>query len=338
MNEKIAISTLKERHQKLYPKIATATATMGSPQLPPELEEEAQILREDISKLLTKKGFSFGDYEWLANAQLQWDALFAANFQKPSPVDLLISTEVIRKSIPQTLAISEGMDPVGWMASLAARSRIKQVQRLSSDDEKKADYLFAETFLAWAVLEGIINFAVYGTKCYNILERQWLRHVKSLGAYFGWVDRGARADPSREFEDYIGSCNHIQSLLANPGMKGKPEEFESVLGYLTENYIDSQGRLLQEASGTKSLIERKAKRLWETTERNSVEVNWKEAERYTTLFYEGIIPAVVGKDPKATRDIVNLLCGYYPGMSESVVNCFEMAIGIYFLDPTVVSG
>jgi hypothetical protein len=83
------------------------------------------------------------------------------------------------------------------------------------------------------------------------------------------------------------------------------------------------------------LIEKKAYRIFETTGSTNSYTNWIHAETYVKMFYENIIPAVETKNREKILRVIKAF--QYSKLNRFlIINCFETALGIYFLDPNVI--
>ena len=62
------------------------------------------------------------------------------------------------------------------------------------------------------------------------------------------------------------------------------------------------------------------------------------ARQFMTDFYENISQAVMGVDAESTNKVLEAL-GLRPGFehNDAMVNCFEMAVAISFLDDTLAA-
>ncbi len=65
--------------------------------------------------------------------------------------------------------------------------------------------------------------------------------------------------------------------------------------------------------------------------------NWRDAEAYVRGFYENIGPAIETKAPTATKALLAAMkLGETEGYRYHIMDCFEAALLIYFLDPETV--
>ena len=124
----------------------------------------------------------------------------------------------------------------------------------------------------------------------------------------------------------------------NPERKLEKSAFKPVQRYIELHYLDAE-KLASPKDWNKrvgSWIAVKLERL----------IKWlgmpkSEAENIANVFmknyYENIIMATVNADYEATRRVLETL-GLLPQFEQnaSIVNCFEMAIAIYFLDVNIM--
>jgi hypothetical protein len=211
----------------------------------------------------------------------------------------------------------------------------------------------AERYLFAAIVEGVpvlgsgktvyfanhiagperFNFAFHITEgSYWRLEREWLKSVKELRAYHTSQSRYASVDPAG---DYLEACLHFDYLLLARESKAIASSFKTVKRYLAARYlVDGKIKV-----GTKLdaglLVSVKADRLWKMTGRTDTDHNWGEAELYVKKFYENIIPAV--EEENGLPHVKEVLDAFRFSTDCNhcyhLINCFEMAIAINFLDP-----
>ncbi len=208
----------------------------------------------------------------------------------------------------------------------------------SSSEETLRDWHDATILLAVEILDGRIDFArhIDPSSYWRLEEDSWLQDVKHSKAYGIWLDRGGGTDLQKEIEDYIRADEQVRARLLDPAIKATIDEFAPVHAYLNRRYITNE-ELDSEKSGTAKLVGLKAFRFWQATGASEIE-NWNRAERYCKLFYGNIIPAVTRKSLDHVRAVLAAL-EIPRGIERAdvAVNCFEMAIAIYFLDPAAVS-
>jgi tetratricopeptide (TPR) repeat protein len=208
----------------------------------------------------------------------------------------------------------------------------------STPQERETDWTHACTLLAAEVLDGRISFArdINASSYWRLEEACWLQNVKTSKAYVIWMHRGGGVDPAREAEDYAEACDQIQEKLLDPASKAAVAEFAPVGEYLNARYLNN-GRLDRAKSHSKRMIEVKASHFGEVDPAGDLE-NWRRAEQYAEQFYENIIPAVSQDSVDHIRSVLDALRvrDAHNRKADPIVNCFEMAIAIYFLNPAIV--
>ncbi len=157
-------------------------------------------------------------------------------------------------------------------------------------------------------------------------------------AYFAWIEQKRGLFLNHE-KDFFDACDHIrQELLVNEEMKSSLSDFNEVETYIKTHYLGSDGKLrtpIEKAPDLQKLIEVKAKRIHETTGSTDANKNWLQAETYTKMFYENIIPAVVKNDREKVLRVLKAF--QYSKMNRFIIiNCFETASAIYFLNPETI--
>ena len=119
-----------------------------------------------------------------------------------------------------------------------------------------------------------------------------------------------------------------------PQRKAPQSAFEPIQRYLQEEFLATDNRLDCTKDRTKLWIDVKSQQLLETQGAPERALARTAAEDQMRKFYENITRAVLAVDEKSTRLVLKAL-GLCPGFEhyEAIVNCLEMAVAIYFLDP-----
>jgi len=207
----------------------------------------------------------------------------------------------------------------------------------STPAETHRDWYDATILLAVEILDGHIDFARrVDPSSYWRLERDcWLQDVKHAKAYKIWMDRGGGVDQQKEVEDYTKADEQVRSRLFDSAIKATTNEFAPLLDYLNSRYLTG-GMLDHNKPETNKLLSFKARRFWEIKKLSDGE-NWSLAECYCKKFYENVVPAVTSNSPDHVRAVLDALqiCGGAK-RADIAVNCFEMAIAVYFLDPATI--
>lgn len=208
----------------------------------------------------------------------------------------------------------------------------------STPREELADWHSAETYFALDVLRGRVNMARhFASASYPYLEHVWLDDVKQLRAYLIWK-QGNGVGEERAHGCYMKACEELNGILFNPCIKAGLPEFLPITEYISNNLLH-RGELDCGKPATRALIQKKAWCVWRCTGKSDEreKQNWEEAEQYVRRFYGNIVPAVEKRDPASIQRVLEALkTGHGLGYRYHVVNCFEAALLIYFLDPDSV--
>lgn len=345
MKPPASIQEIKTLHEELYIKALkegprlVVVQKIGERTLSEPFAGRVSALLRGIEEFSAKVR-SFEEYVWLRHAALSWQVAFSSSFNIPKVVPLSPPPSVLLEPSTPGRALSEE-ELRHWVSTHAEyiwMFRMGQHRRWdSTPEEQAADWHLAEVFLACDILDGNINFAArIAPASYGRLENIWLKDVKELIAYFDWKHRGGGFDEHRAVSDYYAACNHIHSLLTNPGIKASTAEFGEPSDYLDKNYL-TQGKLDLDKKA-RSLIHLKAERIWRITGRTIELENWQCAETYVRLFYENITPSVMVENNE--ESVLNVLRAFHlsirPENRFHLINCFEIALAIYFIRPELI--
>lgn len=338
---------VKKTHDELYDKVLKDhRALLKNTQELSAFMSSANRLVKDIQTLSAHVG-SLDDYTWLSDAIVRWQLVFSSLLNIPKEIRISSPTMPLETEQPVRLMPEEEMEQ--WLSARAhhlsivrkANTLLREadfIERIpSSPEEMNGDWRSANIDFADAVLKGRINFArQIGSRSYYRLERQWLREVKQLSAYRIWENRPGAPQQDTSEQDYYEACEQIRSMLVNRGIKASKVDFEDPRAYLETHYLTG-GKIVQDDDRTKQLIDSKANRAWDAGGEIDVPANRSVARRYVTAFYENIIPAVTKDDPESVLCVLKAF--QYAKGSEVrflLVNCFEVALAIYFLDPDII--
>jgi hypothetical protein len=370
-----SIGDIKRNHQKLYDK-----ALKDIPDFLREVSESSSTgIRRNVEELLrNSKNFkyyldeveslieqiqsasaqttSFDDYNWLRDAAIKWQTVYAGTLNIPKTIQVSLPSEdmelpsLVLPSLPAGRALTE-REIEGLLRLLADHTFLCRTIQLSvvedRETERANDRYLAEVAFVADVIEGPANFpSRIGRSSYWRLEKMWLKAIKEYSAYLytltKWHDlRGSH--PARDRQDYDEICKHLRELILTQ-KKGQKIEFEEPKSYIEERYL-TDGKLDLRKPEARKLVEKKAERFSEKARESGFIaddfINWLDAETYTKMFYENIIPAVLETDPKIAKEkILTVLKALQ--FSETaknryhVVNCFEVALAIYFLNARIV--
>jgi hypothetical protein len=227
---------------------------------------------------------------------------------------------------------------IEWQLQLPTEAVFKLYIEQNPEEAHRsdADWAQAELYLAADVIDGRMDLASsIGPDSYWRIEgrdgRRWLRAVKELKAYLRWQDRGGGWGHDPKTDDYLMACREIREAVLNRGRKAPQSAFEPIQKYIDREFLDGERKL--------SLKKDRAKR-WLHAKAEVVPGGWSRsaAERFMKGFYENISPAVMGADAKAATRVLEAL-GLRRGFenNEEMVNCFEIAVTICFLDATLAA-
>ena len=360
------ISEVKKEHKRLYRialtklpdflnqrvgNSARERALMDSAALLAESEEFAHYLNDvnalvkDIEEL-SGNTENFEDYQWLSEAALKWKSVFSSTLEIPKNICLKApSPDLSLPSLPagRSFLEDEIHDQIARNAESIARYRIGKLGRLSTVKEMLRDIELAELFLVSEIIEGKINFASrIAPDSYWRLENVWVKDIKLFRAYFLWEHRGDGIyDDEQEIRDYYQVCEHLRDMLVNRQIKAQAVEFETPKAYLEDRYL-TDGRIDPSKQQMKTLLNMKAYRIEERIREMGGHADslrdWVEAETYTRMFYENIIPAVITNDPEHVLSVLRAF-QYSKSVRNKyhVINSFEVALAIYFLNANTIT-
>lgn len=351
MTSEFSIESVKQKHTGLYERAIRDSQT-SSPDKP-LLDEVEELLNE--LRLCSGNVNTLDDYRWLSQAAVQWQVVYSSKWNIAKTVEIPAPPRTLLQPLPSVKTLSE-VELENWRsrhAEYLGLLRLAKEKRESSEGEKAWDWHQAQVLLVSDILDGFPNFAGrIAPESYWRLEDVWLKAVKLIRAYFVWEIEGKTLfDLPRERENYDRACEHIRQMLVDDHIKAQVNEFGAAKAYLENRYL-TDGRVLHEGSDEKSisakkLIGTKAYRIKERrkeVESDYVEspennvANWLRAETYVRLFYENIIPAVVKRDRISVLRVLKAF--QYSKAPENcwwVINCFETALAIYFLDRKIIN-
>jgi hypothetical protein len=219
-----------------------------------------------------------------------------------------------------------------WHTTKTIQQILEDYQR-SSGSRSLDDWENARLYLAMGVLDGEFDLVRSLTpESYGRLEgengQMWLTEVKKLKAYLTWLGRNGGWEDDHKYQDYLVACQQNADAVANPGRKAPQSAFEPFQTHIDSGFLDAKGKLDLNKPKTASWIYAKTARIGALA----------EAINYMTAFYENITHAVLAPDESNTRFIIEAL-GLRGGheKKDAMVNCFEMAVAIYFLDPALAA-
>lgn len=206
----------------------------------------------------------------------------------------------------------------------------------SNDEEMKRDWHNATVFMATNVLTATLRLSDLEVECYPCIESVWLGECKENIAYFAWFEGreevGFWCDLNVRQNHYFEACARIHNLLVERRSKDRLENFAPIRDYICCNYLDEFRRVNGEHSD--ELIQAKAKRL---VSQATPQIADLAAAEYTKKFYENIISAVEDSDRESCATVLLALQhgGTWPDFPD-IINCFEAAVAISFLDAALI--
>lgn len=338
MSDTPTIDEVRKGHDEVYGELLrNPSLAKSGPQRDAFLAKRVYPLLNDL-KALPAAGISLADYAWLSDTAIQWQVVFSSIFNIPRTVQI---------SPPQQLnPLTERYTPRALDDLLKRESfSLSQARMLeglaeyirhyrSAPAEMDRDWYYAKTNLAYWLLEGTIHFAqqVLPESFYH-LEEVWLEDLRRVTGYFHWVAEGRKQ--WNHDADYHYACAHLRAQLTNPRLKASRRDFAAVREYLEARYLTAGG-LDYGRPAVVELVRGKAHRLWEKTGESDPGTNWHRAVTAAAGFYEHIIPAVL---ENADADIATVLTALRADVGpahDAAVNCFEVLVAAYFLDPDIL--
>jgi hypothetical protein len=349
MNDLLTIENVKAEHERLYSTVLNSRPplTNDSPAFEPFLKEVDSLLADMTT--LSAQEITLDDYTWLTDAVKNWRLVFASRFNAPKDIKL----SPLPKQIKPT-QLTRVYTEKELSAQITARARefskqrkmselFREVNRFfekypSTNAETEHDWFNAELDFASQVLCGEISFTRELTsRSYWRLETKWLREVKRLKAYHKWEDEGGKVSAGQDKKHYYEVCREIRDMLVNPEIKASAKEFAEAKAYLQTRYLDKAGKIDRKKYEADYLLKSKASRVWESTGVSDDDRNYFSGERYVRDFYENIIPAIVDEDEEKTLIVLKAFqFSKAPENRYLLINCFETALAIYFLNPAII--
>lgn len=196
----------------------------------------------------------------------------------------------------------------------------------SSREQMEGDWRNASILLGAKVVAGEVRLTDLEPSCFTDIEDVWLDEVKRHSAYYAWLKTG-----SNHTACYFEACDELRRLLIDRRTKDRLENFSAVREYIKSHYLDEFDNVFAQ-----EVIEAKANKISASGE-VAQHIAEHLALEYTKTFYQNIIPAVEDQDRDACKAVLGALRhgGTVPPLAE-IVNCFEAAIAIGFLESNIV--
>lgn len=336
--------SIRERHLGLRvafagsnPNLATEDYRRGIDGLLSEIEQSA------------KEATSMEDYLWLCDALDYWRTAGPVLGIEVERVLAPPSVAQLSKRVAASPSVWSEDNFEEWLGSKAsaisktralewhAKRTVEEIQhqyRRTHPGEQEENWGNAEVYLAAEVLDGKLDLVRSLTpKSYWRLEgaqgQRWIREVKELKAYLRWKERGGGWGSGPKDSDYLEACSELRDAVSNSTRKAPQLAFEPFQVYIDKEFLDAAGALDAGKDRVKTAITAKA-------EVSGVDwtINRAVATKYMQDFYQNMRKAVLGGEASATRRVIEALglCNGFE-QNQAMVNCFEMAVAIYFLDP-----
>lgn len=343
MSDALRMEEIKKTHEQLFQKALNQHIELLKDQekLQAFVNEQLDPFLSNVERLALG-ATSQEDYNWLNDAAMKWQVVLSSVLNIPRTIQISAPAHRLEPSPSARTFSSQELNE--WVEKRAAefsrRRRMSVVFRdpqfidriidriPSSAQEMDLDWHNANVDFALEVLYGSIDFAQrLQSKTYDRLEKVWLSEVKRLRAYFIWERRGAPWDLGEGKLDYYQSCQELRELLVNSRFKASPAQFQEAQAYLQTQYL-TEGKVAWEQKQADSLLNARMQRAvgdWDD--------NRRRVKSYVTLFYDNIIPAVTRADSESISAVLKAL--QFGTLLESrfpIINCFEAALAIYFLD------
>lgn len=339
------IASVMTTHEKLLKDvISTRTANTSQKR---SLIADAEDLITAI-EACSKQATSSEEYTLLSSAAVQWQSVFSSILGMPRNIDLAPPPQPVQLPVEKVIAddrqITQWINDIAHYNSIIRRAQtllrevgdiLQRAEETATENEATIaeDWHRATVYFASEVIDGRIHLINQLTAdTYYRLESVWLKDVKELKAYFIWRNRKATAE-----DNYYLACEQIRDRLVSCA-KGSSADFQEARRYIEGRYLTDGEIRTHENEMARQLVSIKAHRVWETTGGiYNDDDNWRSAETYTRMFYDNIIPAVTKKNTEKAASVLRAF-GFSkaPENRYLIINAFEAAIAIYFLDAGVI--
>ncbi len=250
-----------------------------------EFIEDVRVLSETVEY--------FDDYRWLSNIAVKWHSVFSTILEAPRLIKLS-PPKAAWSPRPSPNMTDESIDD--FLNNYKQFALIAQQASNNEMDVERANQS-AKILFASEVLEGKINFSRISSESYWRLEEIWVQQVKTLRAYFNWLESGSRFyDHNKHFFEVT---NYIRGKLVDKEIKARPSGFKETKNYIQSRYLDENGKLREvKAEELEKLIRAEASRIYEITGYTDEKKNWQLAETHIKPYCsgEGNKFSTLGKD------------------------------------------
>ena len=350
---------VKALHDELYAEVmARAEQRPVDASWAEEFKQRFKLLEERFREYAGQVT-SEDQFNWLRKATRDWDEVLLNVFSQSSNMRQSIGISVPPKGLEPAyhpLSDEEAREYLATRACNISRSRkltqlFQRWEELNSSperidreipsklDEQKQDWYWATVCFASEVLDGRIGFAHrVGEDLYPTLEEVWLADVKQWNAYHVWASEGRHWQPDGGKWYYYKAAHRLHMAALTDTLKASSYSFRRVEQYIDQMYLANGKIDVNREPGARKLIEAKAYRRWEYRDREGLSGtasdDWRTARSYVGKFYDHIIPSIRGEE-EDIRQVAQLLYSCHEdGTPCDLVNCFEAALVIYYVDPT----
>jgi len=356
-----SLFTIDQSHKNLY------TAFLKK-RVAPGFEKELKQLFNEITELSGKVP-SLEDYEKLCELVEEWKAAGPALVGLGIKIDideiLLTAPDKILQTDPdQPIWTENSLEfwlrqksdqlnkerALAWYLPVSMNEVVRAFEdNLSAEAAERirdSNWGQAELYLAADILAGGPDLArSLSPESFWRLEGSngqiWLQDIKTLRAYLNWKDRGGGWGEEEAKRDYLRVCQDLidnpdRPSLINPYRKAPQAAFDPVQKYIQAGILDQAGSVEFGKDKARRWVQVKAQRLMDTGYAEHIGQGEQAAKKQMKMFYENITRAVLGLDEESTLSVLAGL-GLHPmhQVNDVIVNCFEMAVAVYFLEASI---
>ena len=295
---------------------------------------------------LSRNPSTVEDYLWICDTAIVWEHQLSELLNISRKVPLANAPSTLLPPLDPGDALSEKeLDlRIDSLIKLVSAYRLRKEgpgwdkQSLDETDKRRA-----EIFLANDILDGTIDFAHrISSRSYSRLEKIWMSEVRDLLAYLECVAQGADLFDPNTMQHYFRACDDFAKRIKAFEFKAPTSDFGEAKRYLEAKYVKFEnGHYKLKESLSKgdeySIFHAKSQRIrqekgkWDHDRFWDDKLNWHNAEKYIRQYYENIIPAVVDKYENCAREVIRAFDFSMRGPYR-IINAFEMALVIYFVD------
>lgn len=236
--------------------------------------------------------------------------------------------------------LSSLAERIAWLRRLD-RIGVRDLDAIvRSPEEMMSDWVAAVGVRMRAVLLDTDSFSRYDESSLDHMALAWLDNVKECNGYHIWRSHWGAHDlwssEAQKTDYYLKGCAQVHEWLVTDKYKQDHRtQFKVARGYIKSRFLD-QARINPGKPNVVALVHRKARRMKERTG-SSDERSLKSAQAYVESFYNNIIPAIEGEIGHYLEKVLNALRNDFgTGRQSVLVNVFEAALAIHFLDAAAI--